>query len=273
MLFRDRFSPEDFFPMVLNERVAWPKFMEMARDALFDQTAAEGSGNTNTNAGSTLMVHRVGLKSGGTTADLLPVTTDSGLHTNISYAEDAVGGNSNGNLGDHTSDSVACPRLPSGAGEAARMRTATEWGINARSELARGSSGEEGDGGSGSGSVKRCRGRATDACRDGRSAGARAAAGRVEVRCERRHDKSGRGCGAPARTDSSCSSAGSHRSKPRDDFVPEISARFGGAGGIRTDMMWESAVAGRTRVDLCTPTTVTLLRAGQSVRCAGGCDT
>lgn len=44
-LFKDtggssKFNPDSFFPMVLNERVAWPEFMEMARVALFKQANA-----------------------------------------------------------------------------------------------------------------------------------------------------------------------------------------------------------------------------------------
>lgn len=41
-LFQDshKMSPDEFFPMVLNERVAWPEFMGMARAALFKNADA-----------------------------------------------------------------------------------------------------------------------------------------------------------------------------------------------------------------------------------------
>lgn len=35
-----KFDPDDFFPMVMNERVAWPEFMAMARAALFKTAGA-----------------------------------------------------------------------------------------------------------------------------------------------------------------------------------------------------------------------------------------
>lgn len=46
-LFRDagsKFNPDEFFPMVLNERVAWVEFMELARAALFKQADATATG-------------------------------------------------------------------------------------------------------------------------------------------------------------------------------------------------------------------------------------
>ena len=71
-----KFNPDDFFPMVMNERVAWPEFMAMARAALFKTAgatvnkigaAADASNGINRNS-----------TSGGVGAGSAPIATAAG---------------------------------------------------------------------------------------------------------------------------------------------------------------------------------------------------
>lgn len=116
-----KFNPDDFFPMVMNERVAWPEFMAMARTALF--------------------------KSAGATVNKLGAAVDASNGINRKFTSGGGGGGGGGgDKGTVTVGSASMsPKYGAGAGSAP---------IATAAEVSRGGGGGAGGGTGSSGSSK-----------------------------------------------------------------------------------------------------------------------
>lgn len=251
MLFRDagaKFSPDDFFPMVLKERVAWPEFMELARNALF-QAAVEVT-NVSVQRGGGGAAGGGGKS--GTTVD--PSGTALSSPTSASFGSTA-GGSSDRNLDENMSSF--------GAGQPSAAEAEGAGGGGSAKEGYRKAAGEMGHGSSSS-SKDSCKenvrcGRTTYTTQSS-SRGAGAGRGGGEESYDNRND----GGGAIATSDHSASlESQTNTARLRSSGKPNEDTAVHVSGGIGGGMMWESW-AGKTRADLST--TATLLRIGQSVR-------